>query len=150
MPGAKEFSAKVLNAAATSKGTFRRHPASRLLGVVGGILEGEILRAEKDLTGAIAAFERAAKHDDEMEYDEPEPIPFAARHWLGAALLEAGRHADAERVYREELKKHPHNGWSLTGLRLALVAQQKDTTEVDIDLAASLARSDTWIRASRF
>ena len=127
-----------------------RHSASRLLGIVGGILEGEIQRAEGDLKGAIETFEKAAKLDDELEYDEPEPLPFAARHWLGAALLEAGRHADAERVYREELKKHPHNGWSLTGLRLALVALQKSTTEVDIDLAASLARSDTWIRASRF
>jgi tetratricopeptide (TPR) repeat protein len=148
--GARTFLETVKKTASSSKATFRRHPASRLLGIVGGILEGEIQRAEKDLKGAIETFERAAKLDDELEYDEPEPLPFAARHWLGAALLEAGRHADAERVYREELKKPPHNGWSLTGLRLALVAQQKNTTEVDRDLAASLARSDTWVRASRF
>ena len=55
-----------------------------------------------------------------MIYDEPEALPFAARHWLGAALLEAKRPADAERVYREDLKKHPHNGWSLFGLKQAL------------------------------
>ncbi|MEZ4850063.1 MAG: hypothetical protein R3B93_15885 [Bacteroidia bacterium] len=35
-----------------------------------------------------------------LRWDEPEPFPFAARHWLGAALLEAKRYADAERVYR--------------------------------------------------
>ena len=34
-------------------------------------------------------------------YDEPEPLPFAARHWLGAALLEAKRFEEAERVYRD-------------------------------------------------
>ena len=60
-----------------------------------------------------------------MDYDEPEPLPFPARHWLGAALLEAGRHADAERVYREDLERHPHNGWSLLGLQQALKAQGK-------------------------
>ena len=43
-------------------------------------------------------------------YDEPEPLPFAVRHWLGAALLEANRPPDAERRYREELEDHPHNG----------------------------------------
>jgi tetratricopeptide (TPR) repeat protein len=150
IPGAKTFLETVNKTAASSNASFRGHPARRLLGIVAGILEGEILRAEKDLNGAIDAFERAAKHDDEVEYDEPEPIPFAARHWLGAALLEAGRHADAERVYREELKKHPHNGWSLVGVQQALRAQGKPTSDVDKDLAASWARSDTWIRASRF
>jgi tetratricopeptide (TPR) repeat protein len=127
-----------------------RHPAGRLLGVLAGILEGEIARTTPDVALAIAAFERAVKLDDELEVDEPEPLPFPARHWLGAALLEAGRHADAERVYREDLKEHPHNGWSLLGLQLAVKAQGKPTVEVDADLQASWSRSDTWIRASRF
>ena len=69
---------------------------------------------------------------------------------LGAALLEAGRPADAERVYREDLKQHPHNGWSLLGLQQALKAQDKSAPDVDADLTASWSRSDTWIRASRF
>ena len=54
-----------------------------------------------DVPGAIAKFETAVKLDDEMDYDEPEPLPFPARHWLGAALIEAKRFADAEKVYRE-------------------------------------------------
>jgi tetratricopeptide (TPR) repeat protein len=127
-----------------------RHPAGRLLGVLAGILEGEIARTAPDVPLAIAAFERAVKLDDELEVDEPEPLPFPARHWLGAALLEAGRHADAERVYRDDLKEHPHNGWSLLGLQMAMKAQGKPTAEVDADLQASWSRSDTWIRASRF
>ena len=85
-----------------------------------------------------------------MEYDEPEPLPFPARHWLGAALLEAKRPADAERVYREDIKDHPHNGWSLLGLQQALKAQGKTDPDVDADLAKSWSRSDTWIRSSRF
>jgi hypothetical protein len=64
--------------------------------------------------------------------------------------VEAKRFADAERVYRAELEDHPHNGWSLFGLQQALVAQGKPSADVDADLAASWARSDTWLRASRF
>jgi tetratricopeptide (TPR) repeat protein len=141
---------RVQKAAAESKAAFRGHPARLLLGTVGGILEGELRRADGDLPGAIAAFERAAKLEDELVYDESEPLPFAARHWLGAALIEANRHADAERAYRKELADHPHNGWSLFGLKQALTAQGKSDPAVDDDLAQSWARSDTWIRSSRF
>jgi tetratricopeptide (TPR) repeat protein len=147
---ANVYLARVKKTAETSKASFRVHTAKDLLGVVAGILEGEIQRATGDLPGAIATFERAVKIEDALTYDEPEPLPFAARHWLGAALLEATRFADAERVYREELVDHPHNGWSLFGLQKALAGQGKSSAEVDADFAASWARSDTWIRASRF
>ena len=103
-----------------------------------------------DVPGAIAKFEAAVKLDDEMDYDEPEPIPFPARHWLGATLIEARRFADAEKVYRDDLEQHPHNGWSLLGLQQALKAQGKTDAAVDADLEKSWARSDTWIRWSRF
>ena len=147
---AKVYLARVLKTAETSKSTFRFHDARHLLGTVGGILDGEILRKEGDLSGAIAAFERAVKLEDELMYDEPEPLPFAARHWLGAALLEANRFADAERVYREEIADHPHNGWSLFGLQQALTAQGKKDPAVDKDFEESWARSDAWIRSSRY
>jgi hypothetical protein len=44
-----------------------------------------------DLDSAIAAFEHAAEIEDRLNYDKPETLPFAARHRLGAAELEAGR-----------------------------------------------------------
>ena len=99
---------------------------------------------------AIASFERAVERYDSIVYDEPEPLPFAARHWLGAALLEAKRYTDAERVYREDLKRHPKNGWSLYGLKAALDAQGKPSPDVAKEFAESWSRSDTWIEASRF
>jgi tetratricopeptide (TPR) repeat protein len=147
---ARVYLARVQKTADSSKAEFRGHTAKNLLGILAGILEGEIARAAGDLPAAIAAFERAVTADDALDYDEPEPIPFPARHWLGAALLEAKRPADAERVYRDDLKDHPHNGWSLLGLQQALKAQGKSSTDVDKDLQASWSRSDTWIRASRF
>jgi len=147
---AKTRLAAVMTAADTSKEGFRMFSAKDLLSIVAGILEGEIQRATNDLPGAIASFERAVTLEDALMYDEPEPMPFAARHWLGAALLDARRFAEAERVYREELVDHPHNGWSLLGLKQALAGQGKSSPDVDADFTASWARSDTWIRASRF
>ena len=141
---------RVLAAAESSDARFRFHSAKEILSVVGGVLEGEIAREAGDLDAAIAAFERAVTVEDALAYAEPEALPFAARHWLGAVLLEATRFKDAERVYREELADHPHNGWSLFGLQQALAAQGLSTHDVDGDLAASWARSDTWIRSSRF
>lgn len=149
-PAAKTYLAKVKDLAKNSEATLRFHKASQLMGLAAGILEGEVLRQSGDLNGAIVAFQAAAAFDDEQEYDEPEPIPFAARHWLGAALMEAGRFADAESEYRTELKDHPHNVWSLHGLKAALAAQGKTDPAVDQDFATSTARSDTWITASRF
>jgi len=141
---------RLLDAAATASGTFRFNSARNVLGALSGILEGEIYRADGDLDKAITAFQHAVAEEDAMMYDEPEPLPFSARHWLGAVLLEARDYANAERVYREELKNHPHNGWSLFGLRAALEGQGRPSTEVEKDFEASWARSDTWIRASRF
>jgi tetratricopeptide (TPR) repeat protein len=141
---------RVLATAGQSNAVFKIHPVRALLGTVGGILEGEIKRVSGDLPGAIASFERAVTLQDGFLIDEPEPLPFAARHWLGACLIDARRFADAERVYQVDLARHPHNGWSLVGLQQALNAQGKASRSVDDDLRASWARADTAIRASRF
>jgi tetratricopeptide (TPR) repeat protein len=141
---------KVRELARHSEATYGVHAARQLMGLAAAILEGEILRERGDLPGAIAAFQTAAAFDDQQEYDEPEPIPFAARHWLGAALMEAGRYGEAETEYRTELADHPHNVWSLHGLKSALEAQGTVDPAADEDFAESTARSDTWITASRF
>jgi predicted Zn-dependent protease len=44
---------------------------------------------------------------------------------LGAALLAAGQAAQAEQVFRQDLRHYPGNGWSLNGLAQALSAQGK-------------------------
>ena len=147
---ARRYLKQVLDSAANSSANFRSNDAHKTLGILGGILEGEIHRADGHLDEAIASFERAVSLNDSMIYDEPEALPFAARHWLGAALLEAKRYPDAERVYREDLKKHPRNGWSLLGLKAALEAQGKPAADVGKEFEASWARSDTWIRGSAF
>jgi tetratricopeptide (TPR) repeat protein len=147
---AKVYLARAKHTADTSKAMVRVHTAHDLVGIVAGILEGEIARTEGDLPRAIASFQAAVALQEGLTYDEPEPLPFHAGHWLGAALLEAKRYAEAEDAYRKELKHHPHNGWSLLGLQQALGAEGKHSQEVDDDLKASWSRSDTWTRSSRF
>ena len=136
--------------ARSSTAVFRIHPAKTLLGTVAAILEGEFQRAAGNAAAEIAAFEQAVRLQDTLLIDDPEPLPLAARHWLAAALVDQRRFADAERVYREDLKRHPHNGWALTGLRRAMQAQGKPTSEVEADLRSSWARADVRISASRF
>ncbi len=131
---------------------FRGHSAEDLLGVVAGILRSEIHRVSGDLGAAASALEEAVRLEDGLRYDEPEPLPFSARHWLGALHLEAGTPGVAEEVYRADLEKHPRNGWSLFGLAQALEAQGRrdEAREVRERFQESWVRSDTWIRGSRF
>ncbi len=131
---------------------FRGHTPAHLLGIVGGILRGETLRAAGQTDAAVAALEAAVHHEDALVYDEPEPLPFQARDWLGAALLDAGRPADAERVFREGLEHRPRNGWSLLGIAQALRARGR-TAEADAaqqEFERAWVRSDTWLPAPRF
>ena len=131
---------------------MRGATAPQLLGITGGILEGEILRDEGLLEEAIRVFEAAVELHDEVPYTEPEILNFSARHWLGAALLEAERAEAAEEVYRAALVQHPHNGWSIYGLEQALRAQGRDT-EADETRAwfrEAWSETDTLLRSSRF
>lgn len=131
---------------------FRGHPPRHLLGVLSGILAAEIDRSAGNTEAAIERLEKAVALEDEFRYDEPEPLNFSARHWLGAVLLDADQPADAEAVYREALVDHPNNGWSLYGLMQALEAQGRThaARQVQLDFEKAWARSDTWIRGSIF
>lgn len=154
-PGRAEvYLEKVRRAAenADENASFRGHSATDLLGTVAGILEGEILRHQGDNDGAVAVLETAIEHEDDLRYDEPEPLNFSARHWLGDLLLDMERYQEAEEVFTAALEDHPMNGWSLYGLEKALRAQDKGTKadEVHKLFKEAWARSDTWIRGAVF
>lgn len=85
-------------------------------------------------------------------YDEPWGWMQPARHALGALLLGQGRVAEAESVYRADLRRHPKNVWALQGLTECLERQDKTMLAAEIrtqfDLAA--ARADVPVDRSCF
>ncbi|CAN5680004.1 hypothetical protein BH23GEM7_BH23GEM7_40580 [soil metagenome] len=115
-------------------------------------LEGEIAARRGQLDVAVSHFTQAMRIEDEMLYFEPPPWYYPVRHSLGAVLLEAGRAAEAEAVYRQDLKRFPENGWSLYGLAESLRAQRRarEAAEVEQRFAAVWSGADVKLTASRF
>jgi tetratricopeptide (TPR) repeat protein len=108
------------------------------------MIEGEILVAEGRIDDGTAALRAAVMAEDKLKYDEPPSWLIPVRHSLGAVLMRAGRFADAEEVYREDLKRIPDNGWSLFGLAESLRALNKNDDEV----AATKAKFEKiWAKA---
>jgi tetratricopeptide (TPR) repeat protein len=127
-------------------------PHKEVLQIAVEALLGEI-HARRGLTdGAIRHFRAAMAIEDGLSYMEPPYWHYPIRHSLGAALLSAGRAAEAETVYREDLKRFPENGWSLFGLRQSLVAQGKnaEAEEVGRRFEKAWKMSDVKLSASRF
>lgn len=141
---------RVIGLADTTKRQFRFQAGGPILNALASILEGEMqwIAGEKEM--AIATFKKGVEYEDSHLYSEPEPYPFSVRHWLGAAQLELKDWSGAEITYRDEIADHPHNGWSLYGLKKALKFQNKPYADIEKDLMQSWARADVLISSSRF
>jgi tetratricopeptide (TPR) repeat protein len=115
-------------------------------------LDGEIARKSGRLDEAIMYFRRAQDAELNLPYTEPAYWHQPVAHLLGAALLEAGKPADAEAVYRKSLMVYRRDGWALNGLTLALKAQGKtaeaEAAQKDFDSAWQFA--DVGLASSRF
>lgn len=86
-------------------------------------IDGEIALQKGQWGTAVSLLEQAVAIEDTLGYGEPPLWLQPVRHTLGAVYLKTGRHALAERVYRDDLAKWPGNGWSLYGLSRALEEQ---------------------------
>jgi tetratricopeptide (TPR) repeat protein len=128
-------------------------PPLRLAQIAERVLEGEIARARGDSGAAIAALDSAVRLEDSLVYNEPPDWPYPARHWLGAALLEARRPVEAEAVYLEDLRRRPDNGWSLLGLVQALRAQgaprSRDLEQAEARLQRAWQAADVELASSK-
>ena len=105
---------------------FSNNTEEALLALAARMVEGEILVRENKLDAGIAELREAIKLEDALNYDEPPGWLIPVRHSLGATLMQNGRYAEAEQVYREDLERLPENGWSLYGLASSLKAQKKN------------------------
>ena len=127
----------------SKQAAFGNNSGSDVLDVAEGVLRGELLFRRGEHEAGIAMLREATAREDKLRYDEPPSWIQPVRHPLGAALLQLGRFAEAEAVFRADLEKLPDNGWGLYGLYRALQMQKKRA-----ESAAVLERFDTiWARA---
>jgi tetratricopeptide (TPR) repeat protein len=126
------------------------YPATTLLTIADALVLGEIAWAEGRADEAIAHFRTAVATQDKLPYTEPPFWYYPTRHSLGKALLEAGRAAEAEAVYRTDLEQYPRNGWAMFGLIESLEAQGKDATDITDLFALAWSQADVTLSASRF
>ncbi len=122
-----------------------------LMQIAREMLAGELAAKRGQFDQAIAHLQNAVRFEDNLTYDEPPPWYTPSRHNLGAVLLEAGRTGEAQKVYEEDLKKYPENGWSLWGLQQSLMAQGKknEAEEVQQRFEKAWIGGDVKLVASR-
>jgi tetratricopeptide (TPR) repeat protein len=116
-------------------------PAQDVLKLARTMLLGRVAQAQEDFNTAIGQFEQAARIQDALPYTEPPYWYYPVRQSLAAALLQAGRLAEAEDQFLLALKRAPANGWSYFGLT-QLYKQRGDTAAAE-KAEADLAR--TWV-----
>jgi tetratricopeptide (TPR) repeat protein len=123
-----------------------------ILAVAEPIVAARIAASQKHGDQAVASLEQAVAAEDRLAYDEPADWYFPTRQLLGAQLLIGGRAAQAEHVYRDDLRLNPHNGWSLFGLAAALRAQGKThaADQVRAEFDAAWRHADVRLTASAF
>ncbi|MEO0438756.1 MAG: hypothetical protein AAF098_17815 [Pseudomonadota bacterium] len=122
------------------------YPASAVLSIAHKLAEGELAQAKGDLALAVAHYRDAVAKQDALPYTEPPFWYYPSRQSLGYALLLNGEAAEAERVYLQDLKQYPRNGWSQFGLIRALEDQgktdQAKRQQAKFDLTWALADVD--------
>lgn len=130
---------------------FSPNSAGAILAIAPEMLGGELAAAQGDHERAVARLERAVRLEEGLVYTEPEEWHFPPRHSLGAVLLAAGRPAEAETVYWADLRRHPDNGWALSGLAEALRAQGKEDQAAVVEgrLAKAWEQADVTPTSSR-
>ncbi|MET7656341.1 MULTISPECIES: hypothetical protein [unclassified Streptomyces] len=132
-----------------------------ILAIASAMLDGELEYRKGNHDLAFAALERSVALDDDLPYDEPWGWMQPTRHAYGALLLERGRVAEAEAVYRADLglddtlprpSQHPGNVWSLHGFHECLVrlGREAEARIIAQQLRFATALADVPVLASCF
>ncbi len=100
--------------------------ARTVLALAAMVLDARIAAANRSSAESIRFWTNAVAAADKLPYDEPPIFFYPVRESLGAALLLNGKAEDAERVFRDDLARHPRNARSLFGLHESLLKQGKN------------------------
>lgn len=114
------------------------------------LLTAKLRLAQGIPDGALAAFRDGIEAEDRMPYLEAPGWRYPVREALGGALLTLGRAAEAEAVFRQDLKHNPHSGRSLFGLARSLEAQGKreEAERASAEFRAAWANADVELEAT--
>jgi tetratricopeptide (TPR) repeat protein len=148
-------------AAVPATRTIFNNTCTDILAIAAAMLEGELEYRKGNLEAAFAHLRDSITLDDGLPYDEPWSWMQPTRHAYGALLLEQGRVAEAEAVYRADLGfddtlpracQHPGNVWSLHGYHECLVRLGKlgEARIIEQQLRFAAALADTPVTASCF
>jgi tetratricopeptide (TPR) repeat protein len=116
-------------------------PAQEVLRIAQTLILARIAQANSDYRTAVVRFARAAAMQDALPYTEPPYWYYPIRQSLAAALLQAGRYAEAEQQFQRALTRAPANGWSYYGL----AELYKARGNADAARKAEADLSKTWI-----
>lgn len=129
-----------------------QNPVSSVLAIASHLLAGEVLYKSGAEAAAFVELRKAVEAEDALLYDEPPAWIQPVRHALGAALSQSRRYAEAEAVFREDLRRLPENGWSLFGLSRALRLQgkQAEAAEAEARFARAWSEADVKLESACF
>lgn len=115
-------------------------------------VKGRIAEKQGKLDDAIADYTKAVAIEDKLGYNEPADWFYPMRHFLGAALLDAGHAKEADAVYVEDLRRNPKNGWALFGRWQALtkLGQAAEAKKVKAEFDKVWAQADVKLTRSAF
>jgi len=121
---------------------------SNLISLNENRLNAAIELARGDRQTAIEFLRKAVTTEDMLLYSEPPISILPVRESLGGALLLDKQYAQAEQVFRQDLKYNPGSGRSLFGLMKSLEAQgQKDEAKkVGREFQLAWRYADTKLR----
>jgi tetratricopeptide (TPR) repeat protein len=156
----EEFAAFALARAAVPESRYMfNNPAASVLEIAAHMAAGELAYKSGRIDDGLDELRSAVVASDTLLYDEPWGWMQPPRHALAALLLDQGRYADAEPIYRADLGvddtlpravQHPRNVWSLHGLDECLGARGEtvERPHVRALLAQAVARSEVPINSS--
>lgn len=132
--------------------SFSQNTDYEILRIAPEIVAGELAAKRGDFDRAVGHLQKAVNYEDALKYTEPYDWHMAARHNLGAVLLQAGRPGEAEVAYWQDLRTNPNNGWALFGLMQALKAQGKNDEAAHIEqrFQKAWSKADVKLTGSRF
>jgi len=126
-------------------------PVDKLIVLSKHVLAGELAGRRRYTAETDHQFTTAIQLEDKLPYMEPPYWHHPARQIYGATLLQLDRAAEAEKIYRADLERHPENGWSLYGLLASLRAQGKtqEAKSVEKRFRDAWRLADITLTASR-